>query len=253
MLMSKRSDLEIEKSFVIFGEHVESVLERLRRMDRIGPYALGMFENSLLLDEYFDLPDHQLQWKRLTIRIRTINESKLITLKGPTFLKNGVPHRVELERIYSEDSVQEIVDILRSFGIRNDKISAHSGDPANYLKDAGFSCVQARITSRLSAKIDVPPPKTAVLVLDKTTFVAENRNIHHHEIEIEASDGEVLRKISGYLRSVYKREIADWDYGKFVTIQTISEFRDIENYLTEEAVLRHDAYMTMKELLESKT
>lgn len=225
----RQAGREVELSLVITAPDPENILQRLKRLRQVGPYVLRAQGAEQIVDRYFDTRDRALRKQGLALRLRFVNGTTLIGLKGPRRRSSTrTEDRLERERPYSAEAVDEIG---RRIGLRRGARPAavDDGDPDAVLEARlGVRLIQRRETVRLIRDVldsrDLAGPVLAEVALDRVQFEIDGRAVRHYEIEIEAKrtgrGTRAVREIAAELLSRYP-ELADWPYGKLPTGKTI--------------------------------
>ncbi len=225
----RRAGREVELSLVIAADDPESVLRRLARLREVGPYVLNARGSDRLVDRYFDTPDGALQEQGLALRLRALDKTTLIGLKGPRrSASTRTEDRLERELPFSSEAVEEVG---RRIG-RTRTVTSTDADPEAVLEAAlGVRLIQRRETARLLRDVadarEASGPVLAELALDRVRFEIGSREVRHYEIEIEAKrtgrGTSAARAIAAELVTRHPDELAEWPYGKLPTGKAIEE------------------------------
>ena len=227
----RRAGREVELSLVIAADDPESVLRRLARLRELGPYVLHARGSERIVDRYFDSPDGALRKQGLALRLRALDGTTLIGLKGPRrSASTRTEDRLELERPFSPEAVEEVRKRIGRGRPAADSTEADSADADAVLEALlGVRLLQRRETDRLlrdvAAAREVSGPVLAELALDRVRFDLGKREARHYEIEIEAKrtgrGTQAARAIAAELVTRYPDELAEWPYGKLPTGKAI--------------------------------
>lgn len=231
---------EIEATLIIWSETPQVITEQIASLTSIKNYRLLPQDSKTINDSYFDTPDHALQTQKLALRIREIDGTYWITLKGPSrpVGRWGGVERLEIEAPWSPDALTRVVKELMDRGI---KVLRHQefdcARPLDVVSSLGLEVVQHRECQRKVRNIvhkgEESGPVLAELAIDSVAYHFNNHQVHHHEVEIEAKwdDGStVIKTVIERLGKMCQRALRRWDYGKLATGKAI------EKLLSEEAL-----------------
>ena len=229
----RRAAREVELSLVVTADDPESVLQRLARLREVGPYVLRARGSERIVDRYFDTPDGALRKQGLALRLRTLDGTTSIGVKGPRrSTSTRTEDRLERERPFSSEAVEEVG---REIGLGRRGAgppATDSAEPDAVLKARlGVELVQRRETVRLLRDVtdarEVSGPVLAELALDRVRFEIHDREVCHYEIELEAKrtgrGTKAVREIAAELVARYAGELAEWPYGKLPTGKAIEQ------------------------------
>lgn len=227
MVMPKNQTVshETEIALVIRSVRPEQIADEIARLDKLGRYRLTPAELHLLHDVYFDTHDGALQARRLALRIRIVNGTPLITLKGSLGrTEQGVANRRENELRWSRAAFARIARELQTHGIALVRAtqSYRRDDPVGTLKRAGLHVIQDRITQRrVRNVISTTGRVCAELAMDKTTFLFGKQVVHLHEVEIEAKSARVrVGEMAQQLEKLFAPALQRW-HNKLLTGQAL--------------------------------
>ncbi|UCG12247.1 MAG: CYTH domain-containing protein [Deltaproteobacteria bacterium] len=253
---------EIEAALIIWSENPRADARQIAALTSIADYQLLPQDSQTIHDLYFDTPDRTLQTQKLALRVREIDATRWLTLKGHSQLTDwGGVERLEIEVLWSEDALTKIVKQLRDRGIktlqlRQDLDYTH---PLDVMSSLGLGLVQdreshrrARDIVRADAEIG---PVLAELAIDSVVYHFGDQGIHLHEVEIEAKAGggsTVVKTVIESLVAIYGLALRRWDHSKLVTGMAIERLLsegalegllDINNTLKPAAYDRIDDYL----------
>ena len=260
----KRAPREVEVSLVIAADDPESVLHRIARLREIGRYVLHARGSERIVDRYFDTPDGALRERGWALRLRALDGTLLLGLKGPRRGRSTkTEDRFERERPFAPQAVEEIAARTGLKGARPDPDAADANDPVELLEARlGVGVIQRRETTRLVRDAadarEVSGPVLAELALDQVRFQIDDREIRHFEIEVESKrpgpGTKAAKEISAELASRYGDELLDWSFGKLPTGQAIEDLlaRGALDDLGPEGRLRPGAYEQIRRHLENQ-
>jgi len=258
----RRAPREVEVSLVVVADDPESVLRRIARLREIGRYVLHARGSERIVDRYFDTPGGALRERGWALRLRALDGTLLIGLKGPRRGRSTkTEDRFERERPFAHEAVEEIGARTGLKGA--DRDAADANDPVAVLEARlGVRVIQERETSRLVRDAaharEVSGPALAELALDQVRFQIEGREIRHYEIEVESKrpgpGTKAAKEISAELVSRYGDELLDWSFGKLPTGRAIEDLlaRGALDDLGPEGRLRPGAYEQIRRHLENE-
>lgn len=239
---------EIEVTFIIWLENARGVARQIADLTRIGNYQLLPQDSKSIHDLYFDSPDRNLRNKKLALRVREIDATRWITLKGPSQPTGwGGVERLEIEAPWSLDALNRVLKELtaRRVKLPGQNQELDSIHPLDVMTSLGLKVVQDRKTHRRVRNIVTIEggPLLAELAIDSVVYHFRDQEIYHHEVEIEAKvrDGStVLKAVIGSLGGMYGPVLRRWDHSKLATGMAIERLLsevgpqgllDIDNHL----------------------
>jgi hypothetical protein len=217
------SNVEIEATLAICSPAPEPIANELAGLRAVGRYQLSPRPEMAILDVYLDLSDHALRSRGFGLRVRRIDDSQLITLKGrPEDVAGGGRRREEIELTWSEDALNSIVERVAKAGLAlvPPEEVLEWDDPLPVLSQMGFVAEQTRNTRRRPSDVTSggkPTPVVAELVVDSVSYHFQFGRVRHHEVEIESKgDGGVvaMQHISEELLARWPEALRQWDHGK---------------------------------------
>jgi inorganic triphosphatase YgiF len=195
-----------------------------------------------------------LDHRKIGLRIRDVNGSRLITLKGPTRVDSrGISHRLEVEESWSQEALEIVMKKLKleGVGIADSDATAAKHDPLDAMSRMGLVRIQSRKNSRevrnvISVK-GALRRTVAELVIDTVTFDFGGTPIKLSEVEIEArvDTGQSLSKVADELIEVFPNELRRWSHSKLATGLALSELSKAGK-LDGKRVLSADGYLLPK-------
>ena len=219
----------------------------------------------MIHDYYLDTEDWAVRRAGLGLRVRMIDDTPWITLKGPpTSLGSGIIERLEIELPWSAESRTRILEELRYRGInlseRRPELEHTSPLPA--MAALGLISLQHRENYRAIRNIvsaeDDGGAVLAELVIDSVIFHLGRRMVGHHEVEIEAkSEGrlDVLEAVAEELLEVYAPQLQRWEHGKASTglaaEKLLDQEEDFATLLDAQGNLKPAVYGMIHRLLTS--
>jgi hypothetical protein len=191
---------EVEGKVVLTGPDRDATIEAIAALVAIGGFTVSHRTEHALADAYFDTPDRQLATARLALRFRSEDGQSRITLKGEGRVEAGVVSRYELERDWSAEALEEVLEVLRKSGVVLDTTAVETKNGATAaLRSLGLRPSSPRTNQRSAlALADITRSVVAELDVDRVTFVAGGVMVHHYEVECEAHDttgGDIIRTV----------------------------------------------------------
>lgn len=256
--------MESEAKLVICSEQPQLVVEQLAALSSIAGYRLLPQDSEPIHDIYFDTPDAQLRQQAMSLRVREIGpaagaDSYRLTLKGPQQPTDwGGFTRLEIEKVWSEDTLKRITAELAKRGISVQQTRGFEPDrPVNVVTALGLIIVQDRSTHRQVRNIIAAAgdeKAMAEMAIDSVTFKVRGQAVHHYELEIEAKQENVsthLMTIIEALTTQYASILQPWSYGKLLTGKTIEQLSELGSLpeLLEGNNLSPAAYAKIEEFL----
>jgi hypothetical protein len=217
------SNVEIEATLAICSSAPEPIANELAGLRAVGRYQLMPRPELAIIDVYLDLADHALRSRGFGLRVRCIDHSQLITLKGrPEDVAGGGRRREEIELTWSEDALNSIVERLAKAGLAlvlPEEVFEWN-DPLTVLSQMGFIAEHKRNTRRRPRDVTSDGVSTSVvaeLVVDSVSFQFQCGDVRHHEIEIETKgEGGIvaMQQVSQELLARWPEALRIWDHGK---------------------------------------
>ena len=244
---------EVEATLAICAEDPDRVIEQLQQLSSIGPYGLRPISPLAIADVYLDLARSELSKLGLGLRLRTVGQETLITLKGPKHLvAGGGASREEFERPWSRENLSLVLGRLESAGLeaRRPGVESAGEDPLEVMAGLGFEPMQVRNTKRRPRDVvheGRPSTTLAELVIDSVAYEIGGRTILHHEIEIEVKPGSDIAVMQNVADELLASEphLRRWDHGKRATGRAIEELLargNLEELIRDDGSLKPPAY-----------
>jgi len=220
-----------------------------------------------MTDMYFDYKDKSLKKHKIDLRIRSSEgEAPKITLKVLKSVASSHSERVEIERIWSRESFEEIMKELSSHleeHVLESSANFINGDPENILTSVGFVKIQERKTERNI--INAINSRTSELEFEfaiDRTFYRLNSSYKDYglmELEIESKktgNYEILDRHVNEIINDHQSKFLLWPHSKLATglaieallsgreIKTGEDF-DIDGLLTLSGAKKIDSIMKL--------
>jgi len=218
-------------------------------------------------DYYFDTPNRCLRQGGMGLRLRKLESSTLLTLKGPAIeLPGGVLERLEIEETWSRQSLTGVLQELERRGIHLPLPSSEPDVPPDLpapkvLSTMGLETVQHRRNQRSIRMVRSSESKCscslAELASDQVTYYLKTGQVQHHEVEIEAKgEGglDILQEMAGELLRSYPNSLSRWRYGKLSIGEAAEEllgWSSGKEMLDTKNHLRPEAYRRIRDRLDS--
>ena len=235
------SSLESEIALIIKADpvHIRSEIAGIRR---ILDYDLKFKPSQVIHDAYYDTKANFLRERRISLRIRRMDDTLLISTKSDIRRVAGnLIQRREMEGTWSYNSIRQLA--------RNLKLKVPTMSVSQFkrisvskaLAAFGLSIIQERRTQRNARNIMIrgktPTPILAELAIDYVTYIFGDTKVGLSEIEIEAKAPRALgrvREIADAFVLRYQPSLEQWFHGKFVTglaMQRLLKTRALQNHL----------------------
>ena len=249
---------EIEAKVILVGDAPERVADELAVVAQLGDYRLSSAREIALRDTYLDTHDGALARSRFALRIRRLDESAWLTLKGPDRGSGfeGAVCRSELELPWSPSSLRRILAALDEAGLHLEANALPPDDPVAALEACGVAVIQDRVTRRRVRDVrDAQRANLAELAIDCVLHPLGAREVRLFEVEVEVEGSpEPLRGIVETLERVYGSELRRWPHDKLATglaLRRIFESEALDSLVRADGTLRPEGYAAIdRELRE---
>lgn len=251
---------EIEAALMICTDAPQAVEQRLADLQTLAEFRLLPRATETIADTYFDTTDRSLRTRLISLRVRRLNGTPLLTLKADSHPAPVGEDRLEIESSWSPSALQNVVSELRNRGV-NVPVSPgelHSTDPREVMASLGLEEVQARVTRRMPRDVLARGPETqplAELAIDAVTYRFRDARVRLFEVEVEAKgkgDASTVERITESLHGEFPAQLRLWPYGKLPTGKAIQELLadgKLDDLIGEDDVLRPAAYEQIAKLL----
>ena len=260
--MNTREAMEIEATLMVYSPEPQVILSQISALTSVAVYELLPAGIRLIRDSYLDTGDDALQAGRLALRVREIDSTYLLTLKGPGHTTDSLGvAREEIEEEWSLDAFSQVMSELadRGISIRKPNQKSERADPLEVAGSAGFKVVQERETRREIRNLVLSGDKAeeilAELAIDSVVYRFMDREFRLHEVEVELKgkgDGAVLRDVVQGLRSMWEHELRDWPHSKLATgkaIEQLLESGELQGMIDKHDHLHREAYNQIDDFL----
>lgn len=229
----KSGSSESEATLLIWSERPEAVATQVSGLTSVAGYHLLPRDAQTIHDRYFDTPDRTLQAQKLAVRIREMDATLWITLKGPSRqIDWGGEKHLEIEAPWSLNALTRIVKELKDKGI--ELMQQHQSFEHTYALDVmsriGLKVIQDREAYRRVRNI-IPMGAAsrrvlAELAIDSVTYHFSGQDVHLHELEIEekaANMSTAIKTVIEGLLAIYGPVLRRWHHSKLATGKAIGE------------------------------
>lgn len=253
---------EIEAALAISAATPLKVAEQIEALPAVAGYRLLPLHPQRLRDRYFDTPDRQLEALRFALRLREVDGTPYLGLKGPARASGWGPvERLEIEAPWSENIFVRIVEELMNRRVRLVEFHGQfeARDPLRAVTRLGLMTVQERATHRKRRSVvglDGTATEVAELAIDAVTFYFRDRVVRLYEVEVEARAPDcssALRQVVDGLLALYPGKLRRWHHAKLPTGKAIEKLLNegvLEGLLDADATLLPAAYVRLEELLK---
>ena len=256
---------EVEKALLILAKDNELVEKIINDLFLRNRYHFEKKGRRTMTDMYFDYKDKSLKMHKIDLRIRSSEGAPKITLKVLKSVASSHSERVEIERIWSRESFDEIMKELSSHleeHVLESPANFINGDPENILS-VKFVKIQERKTERNI--INAINSRTSELEFEfaiDRTFYRLNSSYKDYglmELEIESKktgNYEILDRHVNEIINDHQSKFLLWPHSKLATglaieallsrreIKTGEDF-DIDGLLTLSGAKKIDSIMKL--------
>ncbi len=257
---------EVENALLILAKDNELVEKIINDLFLRNRYHFEKKGRRTMTDMYFDYKDKSLKKHKIDLRIRSSEGAPKITLKVLKSVASSHSERVEIERIWSRESFDEIMKELSSHleeHVLESSANFINGDPENILTSVKFVKIQERKTERNI--INAINSRTSELEFEfaiDRTFYRLNSSYKDYglmELEIESKktgNYEILDRHVNEIINDHQSKFLLWPHSKLATglaieallsrreIKTGEDF-DIDGLLTLSGAKKIDSIMKL--------
>lgn len=225
--MSRAAETEIETKLVVVSERPDEILERIAGTGELAGFSLVAMTEQSIRDVYYDTPAQLLRAADLALRVRQVNWTLTLGLKGRSRRLGAAIERLEIERPWSAAGLAEVLAALARLGV---VVGAGApGEPVDEpeaaLRALGLAPFQERLTQRARREIaDRERAHLGELALDRAVFAFGRERVRHYEIEIEAPGAQALdgtAALATALLTAWPGELRPWEHSKVATGRAI--------------------------------
>jgi uncharacterized protein YjbK len=258
---------EVENALLILTKDREQVEKIIKDLILGNRYHFDQKGGRTMTDMYFDYKDKSLKKHNIDLRIRSIDgETPKITLKVLKRITTSHSERVEIERFWSLESFNEIMNELSSHlegPVLENSANFINEDPENILTSVNFVKIQERKTERNI--IDAINSHTGELEFE----FAIDRSFYHlnssykdyglMELEIESKktgNYEILDRLVNEIIAEHQSIFRPWPHSKLATglaMETLFSRRELkagedfdnESLLTPSGAKKIESFMKL--------
>jgi len=191
----------------------------------VSEYDLKPKPSQAIQDTYYDTKERFLREKRITLRIRRMDDRLLLSTKSYIRrIAGDIIQRREMERPWSYSSIRLLARNLKLNIPMMSSTKFQNLPLSRVLATMGLEVVQERLTRREPRDIvirdQVPVSILAELAIDRVRYAFGDITVGLSEIEVEAKAARSLsrlREIVDALVSRYSPFLQQWFHGEFVT------------------------------------
>jgi hypothetical protein len=241
---------ETETTLVVVADTPEDVADAVAALTELDGFALLPAPDQSIRDRYFDTSEGVLAATGTGLRIRELDDRRLLTIKGPARPgAHGGVTRTEQEEAWPDRAWAVLrAELGTVLGV---PAAPAASDPVRALEALGLAVVQdRRIARRVRAAL--PPSgaraRVAELAVDAVTFELDGRAVRHHELELEvkAEGGDAdTAALARRLERRFAPALRPWHLGKLSTGKALGRLIDElgpEAVLTADGSVRPSAY-----------
>jgi inorganic triphosphatase YgiF len=214
---------EVESAFLILTKDRIFILEKIKNVILNSGFNHEKKEIKNIHDLYFDTSDDCLLKNQIELRIRLLDDSVYkITLKALKNRTKNYSDRVEIEEPWSEKSFYDIMNKLKSLGIKLSNFE-HCYDkiPNKALDKMGLKNIQNKKTNReiINAVNKSSKQIEFEFALDHTMMlINSNYKFRFTELEIESKASGNEAKFEKFVNEFTKNpEFKSWSHDKLET------------------------------------
>ena len=251
---------EIEAALIVCTHTPQAVKRRLADLQTLAEFRLLPRATEKIEDTYFDTPDRSLQARLISLRVRRLNGTLVLTMKADSHPAPPGEDRLEIESSWSPSALRNVVSEIRDrgIGVPVSPGELRSTDPGEVMASLGLEEVQARVTTRTPRDVLAPGPETrplAELAIDAVTYRFRDARVRLFEVEVEAKgqgDASTVKRIVESLHDEFPAQLLLWPYGKLPTGNAIQELLaegNLADLIGEDDILPPTAYERIAEFL----
>ena len=210
---------------LIIKDEATHIRKKLAGLRQILEYDLRPKPRQIIYDTYYDTPENSLRQRKITLRVRRLSDTSLISTKSDIRrIAGNIIRRREMELPWAYNSVRLVAKNLKLNSPTMSVSQFRSMPVSRVLATMGLDVVQERRTRRdisdVVRKGKTPTSILAELSIDMVTYTFKDIKVGLSEVEVEARSARGLasvQKIANALVSKYQTFLQHWFYGKFVT------------------------------------
>ena len=181
-----KNPIELEAKLIVCSKRPLQIFAEIAELKKVENYYLIPKETILLQDVYWDNPNGSLQKNKISLRTRSENSKKNITIKGATEITSwGAVKRKETEVPWTQNGYDKIIEELVQSSINVPDVSENFNIDSSKtsLKNLGFIVIQDRKTKRqvINIKSENEKPILAEFVLDSVNIQNASSSLEDEE------------------------------------------------------------------------
>lgn len=214
---------EIETKLVVIAEDPQTLMDEIACRERMGDYLIKPLGTRTFTDTYYDTLERTLTARGVAVRTRHQKGSVIFCIKESERIReDGAAFREELEMPWSARCIEHIERVMQNGPVGKRKILYETDASGSALASLGLFSIQTRQTRRNTCEICSPGlnEPLAELALDAVRYCIRDKELLHHEIEVEARNPSSelhMTRFTGLLRTYYPDNLMRWDHNKLVT------------------------------------
>ena len=210
---------------LIIKNNSDRIRNEISRTQHVSEYDLKPQPSQVIQDTYYDTKERFLREKRVTLRIRRMDDTLLLSTKSDIRrIAGDIIQRREMERPWSYASIRLLARNLKLYIPIMSSSKFQSLPVSRVLATMGLEVIQERRTRRelrdIVIRDTIPVSILAELAIDHVTYDFGDISVGLSEIEVEAKAARSIpkvRDIADALVSKYSPSLQQWFHGKFVT------------------------------------
>lgn len=229
---------EVEAAMLFLSSNRKAIFEKIQNVIRNSSYEPVKNRTEKIHDLYYDTPEKKLKAQKIQLRVRILHEKVYkVTLKVLKEIREIYSDRVEIERFWSQEAFNDIVNNLVTMDIRFQNLEgSYDNDPKITFNNLGLIIIQNRKTIReiVNAVNKISGQIEFEFDVDTTAIILNSNNeIRFSELEIESKKSGNEKKLDKIVSEVLKfSEFMPWHHSKLETGMAI--LRLFNNRLLEE-------------------
>jgi inorganic triphosphatase YgiF len=229
---------EVEAAMLFLSSNRKAIFEKIQNVIRNSSYEPVKNRTEKIHDLYYDTPEKKLKAQKIQLRVRILHEKVYkVTLKVLKEIREIYSDRVEIERFWSQEAFNDIVNNLVTMDIRFQNLEgSYDNDPKITFNNLGLIIIQNRKTIReiVNAVNKISGQIEFEFDVDTTAIILNcNNEIRFSELEIESKKSGNEKKLEKIVGEVLKfPEFMPWHHSKLETGMAI--LRLFNNSLLEE-------------------
>lgn len=214
---------EVEAAMLFLSSNIKIVFEIIQNVIRNSSYVPVKNGTERIHDLYYDTLDKKLESQQIQLRARILHEKVYkVTIKALKEIKEKYTNRFELERFWSQQAFNDIINNLSRMNIKFEGAErSYDNDPKITFCNLGLIVIQNRTTNReiVNAVNMISRQIEFELDLDTTTILLNsNSEIRFSELEIESKKSGNEKNLDKIVSEILKfPEFMPWPHSKLET------------------------------------